>query len=165
MAAAATHLTAKKRARFLDTLAECGNVSQAAKVAATSRDSVYRLRADDAVFASAWDDALQSAADKLEQEAWRRAHDGVEEPLTCARGLITDADGNPVTVRKYSDTLLIFLLKGARPEKYREHLNVTAQATSLGITVVLEQMRNDRTLVEQAADFVGLLESTGQAEG
>jgi len=30
-------------------------------------------------------------------------------------------------IRKYSDTLLIFLLKAAYPEKYRERVDVNAQ--------------------------------------
>ena len=48
-----------------------------------------------------------------EDEAVRRAHDGVDEPVFYQG----KACG---VVRKYSDTLLIFLLKGRRPEKYRD---------------------------------------------
>lgn len=120
-----TIATPKRRMRFLATLAECGNVSRAALASGMSRDAVYDLRQRDADFAASWTDALEQASDRLEQEAWRRAHDGVEEPLTCAKGLIYDELGNPVVVRKYSDTLLIFLLKGARPEKYRENVKIS----------------------------------------
>jgi len=41
----------------------------------------------------------------------RRARDGVEEP-------IFHQGKNVGTVRKYSDTLLIFLLKSHKPERY-----------------------------------------------
>jgi hypothetical protein len=52
-------------------------------------------------------------ADQLEQEARRRAHDGVRKPVYQG--------GKRVGyIQEYSDTLLIFLLKGLRPEKYRE---------------------------------------------
>ncbi len=52
-------------------------------------------------------------ADLLEDEAVRRAKDGVEEPVYQGGKLVGH-------VQKYSDTLLIFLLKGAKPEKFRE---------------------------------------------
>ena len=65
-------------------------------------------------FVAAQDEAVQV----LEDEAVRRAYEGVEKPVTVA--------GQREFVREYSDTLLIFLLKGARPQKYRDNVNVTA---------------------------------------
>ena len=60
------------------------------------------------------DHAREGAADTLEAEARRRAIEGVEEPVFHK--------GEQVgTLRKYSDVLLIFLLKGARPERYRDN--------------------------------------------
>jgi hypothetical protein len=98
------------------------------------------LRDEDAGFAQAWQDALEESADLLEQEARRRAYEGVQR-LKFDRGkLITipvlDTEGKPVldgeglpltqpyVEHEYSDTLLIFLLKGIRPEKYRERTDV-----------------------------------------
>jgi hypothetical protein len=43
--------------------------------------------------------------------------EGVEEPIVY-QGEITN------TVRRYSDTLLIFLLKARRPEKFRDNVKV-----------------------------------------
>ena len=54
-------------------------------------------------------------ADMLEDEAVRRAKDGVERPVYQGGKLVGH-------VQEYSDTLLIFLLKGARPEKYRDRV-------------------------------------------
>lgn len=52
-------------------------------------------------------------ADRLEREAMRRAHEGVRKPVYQG--------GKRVGfIQEYCDTLLIFLLKGLRPEKYRE---------------------------------------------
>ena len=51
------------------------------------------------------------AADILEDEVDRRAVEGVEKPVGWHKG----KPGG--YVREYSDTLLIFLLKGDRPEK------------------------------------------------
>lgn len=93
--------------------AECGNVTQAAKIAAIPRTMHYDWLQKDARYAAAFADAQEQAADHLEQEARRRAVQGTREPIYY--------QGERVGfVRRYSDTLLIFLLKGARPEKYRE---------------------------------------------
>lgn len=96
------------RESFLKALALTGVVQSAADAANIGRKTAYRERDKDPEFAKQWDDALESALDTLEKEAWRRAVEGVEEPSKF--GLI----------RKYSDTLLIFLLKANRPAKYRD---------------------------------------------
>ena len=120
--------TAKKRPpawqkAFLAALQESGNVRLACAAAQVGRTTVYQRRADDVAFAAAWESALEEAADLLEAEARRRAHDGWEEPVFGSQGA-GQGSGQIGTVRKYSDTLLIFLLKGARPEKYRERSDV-----------------------------------------
>ncbi len=70
----------------------------------------------------AWEEAREEAADHLEDEARRRAVDGWDEPVygSGGTGVGTVEVG---TIRKYDSTLLIFLLKGARPEKYRERFD------------------------------------------
>ncbi|HEX6937920.1 MAG TPA: hypothetical protein VF158_00810, partial [Longimicrobiales bacterium] len=64
----------------------------------------------------------EQAADHLEAEARRRALEGVERKQFTQRGdpIIDPATGKHYVERAYSDTLLIFLLKGARPERYRD---------------------------------------------
>jgi hypothetical protein len=105
------------RDKFLETLRGCGNIRESAAAAGVHRATAYRARDADAEFAEAWDDALDEAADVLEMEARRRAIDGVEEPVYFR--------GREVgKVRRYSDTLLMFLLKGIRPEKYRPSYNL-----------------------------------------
>jgi hypothetical protein len=165
MARQGTHTTAKARARFLAELAGHANVTRAAEAAGFDRQTAYVLRAKLPEFAGAWDDALEQAADVLEREAQRRAVAGVPEPLVSMGKLVRGEDGTPLTVQRYSDSLLMFLLKGARPGKYRDNLHVTAQQQQLGITVVLESMRSDRSIAEAAADFVGLVDGLGALEG
>ncbi len=53
--------------------------------------------------------AKEEVADLLEAEAWRRAVEGVEKPVGWYKG----KPGG--YVREYSDTLLIFPLRGLRP--------------------------------------------------
>lgn len=124
-----TRRTSKKdewQAAFIEALCDTGNVSESAKEAQVSRMYVYEQRRADQLFATAWDDALDQASDLLEKEARRRAHDGWDEPVFGSMGTGLGS-GEVGTVRKYSDTLLIFLLKGARPEKYRDRHEITGK--------------------------------------
>ena len=102
----------KKRA-FLAALAHTGNVTEAADIAHISRSAHYQWLEADPVYAAAYEDAMEQAAQRLEAEARRRAVDGVEEPVfyqgkQCG------------VIKRYSDALLMFLLKGTMPDKYKE---------------------------------------------
>lgn len=109
-----TQLTPEKgtwQQKFITTLTRSGNVSGSAKAARISRQRAYAHRAEDPDFAAAWDEALSCAVDDLEAEAWRRAKTGTLKPVYHG--------GKEVgKIREYSDTLLIFLLKGHRPERF-----------------------------------------------
>jgi hypothetical protein len=95
---------------FLAALEETGSVTEAAKI---GRWNAYDAKRNDPQFAALWEQALDVAADVLEDEARRRAYEGVEEDVYHK--------GEKVgVVKKYSDTLLMFLLKGIRPQKWRE---------------------------------------------
>jgi hypothetical protein len=98
---------------FLTALAETGNYKESAKLAGVSRMTAWRHKTSDPDFAQQCADAEQEAADLLEKEAWRRATEGTDEPVFY-KG---DKCG---TIKRYSDNLLMFLLRGTRPEKYRE---------------------------------------------
>jgi hypothetical protein len=117
-------LNKERRERFLSALAATGIVSTAVEIAGTSRTRVYELRKCDSGFSSAWDEAEERAADALEAEAWRRAVDGVAEPLVSIGKLVRGDDGEPLSIRRYSDTLLLALLKARRPEKFKERATI-----------------------------------------
>lgn len=115
--------TPKKQEAFLAALAQRGNVSEACQAAGIGRRTVYQWRDADKDFAAAWDGALDEAADTMEREAFRRAVEGTEKPVF--------QQGQEVgRIREYSDTLLIFLLKAARPEKYRERQQIEQSGTT-----------------------------------
>lgn len=120
--------TDRAREKFLAVLAETCNVSEAARSAGMSRRSAYDWRDADADFASAWDDAEQEAADKLEREAWRRAVEGTEKPVTF-QGVIT------ATYKEYSDKMLELLLKAHRGDKFRDKASVEHSG---GVSVVMQ---------------------------
>jgi hypothetical protein len=102
------------RVKFLKTLSSTGNVLVSCRVAGVGRATAYRHRERLPKFRAAWDEAVEESTDAMEAEARRRAQNGVEKPVFY--------QGNRVaTVKEYSDTLLIFLLKANRPEKYRDN--------------------------------------------
>lgn len=121
---------------FLSSLAQLGNVRLACETASIDRRTAYYLREEDETFAADWEQALEDSADLLEQEARRRAEQGVQRLkfhngnliMVQARGPggepLVNVDGDPIMVpyveHEYSDTLTIFLLKGIRPLKYRD---------------------------------------------
>lgn len=106
----------KKRA-FLAAYAETGNVTRAAEIVGCARTRHYEWLKDDPVYAADFVSVEDHAGDRLEQEARRRAMQGVAKPVFYKGDVVG-------TIQEYSDTLLIFLLKASRPEKYSERHKV-----------------------------------------
>ena len=104
----------QKKRLFLTAFAETGNVSRSAAVAGVDRSTPARWRESDTRFAAQYAEAEVAAVELLEAEARRRAVEGVDKPVYQGGQLVG-------VVREYSDTLLMFLLNGAAPEKYRRY--------------------------------------------
>jgi hypothetical protein len=146
-------LTPEKLTAFCAALAETCNVGKACKAVEISRQTAYGWRDDDPEFALAWDKAMQVGVSSLEDEAHRRGFDGNDEPvvhqgqLSYVMQVKLGRSGKPIidrktgmpkmvpvldeggrmqvqTIRKYSDTLAIFLLKAHNPDKYRDSSKV-----------------------------------------
>lgn len=109
-----TTRTPKKRKKFIASLRlSGGNVSRACKAEGVPRRTAYEWREQDEDFARDWDEAVSAGVDDLEEEARRRAFKGTRKPVYQG--------GERVGyIQEYSDTLLIFLLKGAKPDKYKD---------------------------------------------
>lgn len=112
----ATNPTHKKGERLLAALRAGETVTSACQAEHIHRSTYYAWRAADSGFAAQADDAIESGTDVLEDEARRRAIAG-------------------------SDTLLIFLLKARRPEKYRERYTPEGDAKPLEIVVTRRIVR------------------------
>ena len=104
-------ISRRRQQRFLVALAKDGNVASAAAAAQVDPAHLEAARRMDQAFAGEWEAAERAAARKLEQEAWRRAVVGVPEPLISDGKVVRDEDGRPVSVQRYSDTLLIEMLR------------------------------------------------------
>lgn len=111
------HIRHPKKRRYLQALSRTGNKSQACRMAEIDRSTPYTDQwRDDEELQESEQVAIEIAADLLEEEARRRAVEGVEKPVGWYRG---EAGGH---IREYSDTLLIVLLKATRPQRFAERV-------------------------------------------
>lgn len=138
---------------FLRALAETGVQRTAAQAAGISTASVVARRKTDPDFEEAYLQALEDSVDLMDQAARSRALHGVEEPVVYQGQLtpvwerdehgnlaLDPATGNPVqaknpdgspkwlTITKYSDSLLMFVLKGNRRRLYGDRTEITGAA-------------------------------------
>jgi hypothetical protein len=109
--------TERRKAAFIEELTRRGIVTDAARAAGVHRCTPYAWYEDDAEFAAAWVDAVEQAIDTMESEAFRRAVEGLEKPVFQGGRCVG-------SIREYSDTLLIAMLKAHRPAKYRDHTSM-----------------------------------------
>lgn len=109
--------TPLKESKFLEALRESASVTKACEIAAIGRRTAYQWRAATPEFAQQWDETLADAIEDLEAEARRRAIRGIEKGVWHQGQLVG-------TELQYSDTMLIFLLKAAKPDKYRDRASV-----------------------------------------
>ena len=139
---------------FIETLERTANVSLACKKVGVSRKVAYSWKNKDSAkgrdFRRRWDEAIEVAVDVLEAEARRRALTGVREPVFYKGKEIT-------IVSKYSDTLLIFLLKAHRPDTYRDVRRLEHTGVRGGAPITLREM-ND-------AELLALLGEDGETTG
>ena len=158
----------RARDAFLLKLASGYSVTAAVAEAAMSRMWFYRERESDPDFAALWDEAVDAGTDVLEDEARRRAHDGVEEPIVAMGKVAKDEDGNILKVRRYSDGLLTLLLKARRPDRFKDRATVDTNVTG--------QVEHKHTADEAYTAFLshvglaaarpaGLLGDDGRVEG
>lgn len=116
-------ITHPKQRAFLAAYAVCGIVEDAAKIAEISRELHYDWKREQPEYRAAFEHARELAADALEDEATRRAQFGVTEPFVY-RGQVVMHNGQPLMRQRYSDTLLLPMLR-ARKSEYREKTEVS----------------------------------------
>ncbi len=99
---------------FIEALADCGSVLEAARQVGMSASGAYRLRRSPGgeAFAAAWDAAIHQAALHLVDIAFDRAIHGSDEP-------VFDKEGRRIgRRRRQNDRLLMFLLRAHLPDRY-----------------------------------------------
>jgi hypothetical protein len=151
---------------FLEALDHVPNVAAACQVAGVSRDTAYRHRRQDEYFALGWQEALEASVDAMEQVAIERATAG---EMRRKRTTKTFPDGRvEVTETEWlhvSDTLLIFMLKAHRPEKFRDGVTVRSlELTAPQLNPVRERTPERLAELLQIAQDLGWTARTADGE-
>jgi hypothetical protein len=108
--AKSTRSTAEKQQEFLEKYAATGEILLASAKAEVNRRTHYRWL-ENPGYRDAFEKHKRFAAESLESEAVKRAKRGVLEPVHY-QGKVCGH------VKRYSDGLMMFLLRGMMPEKY-----------------------------------------------
>lgn len=126
-------------AGFLEALAYFGNDLKACEVAGIERTTIWRKRKAHPDFDVDYREARERYKDRLEDECRRRGVEGWEEPVIhngklqfrhdAEGNLIRDEEGNavPLTIRKFDTTLLIFVMKAERRDKFSDRVHVITE--------------------------------------
>ena len=163
-----------RRAVFLALLPHVGTVSEACRLAKLSRETIARWKRDDPEFATALKEAQDLAFDALEDSMYRRARFGVPVPIFVK--------GEKVGERREYDTPAgIFLMKGARPERYRDRVSAEFTGPTYGELIEASMAREasiahvpplvhptppmlPRLEAKQIADALGLADQPNDAQ-
>lgn len=165
---------------FLAALREVPVLRHGCDVTGVHRTTVHKAREADAEFDKAVEQAMEDGVDRAEQEAFRRAVVGYEEPVihqgnvTPLMAPVFDKDGEPVmdeltntqkwapvldqtgrpvplTIRKHSDSLLSLVLKGRRKKVYADRTELTgADGGPVATTDATQRAARAATLLKLA---------------
>jgi hypothetical protein len=116
LAADFPEITDVKKRLFLAAITQVPRIGLACKMAGITPKTSWHWRhdADDPLFLEAYQRAYMIGLERAESELWRRGIQGVEEPVYHQGQLVGSK-------KVFSDTLLIFGLKGGMREKYADH--------------------------------------------
>ena len=118
-------LTPEFKEAFCNFLMDIPNLTVTCRIMGINPSNVRKARDRDKEFDERVKEAIECGYDMWEEEARRRAIDGVVEPVFYRGCQVMDEKGNPTGIRKYSDALLIQLLKAHRPKVFNR--GVTAK--------------------------------------
>lgn len=111
------------------------SITKAAEAAGIERGMHYRWLESDPEYKAEFEKLKEEAFGVLMDECVRRAVEGVKKPLVY-QGQFTYASynkktgkgiGEPLCVREYSDSNLQFLMRGMKPEMFRERFEHTGK--------------------------------------
>jgi hypothetical protein len=114
----------QKQEDFINSFCELANITKSAKASRIGRRTVYDWLETDKDFKIKFKKARKVAIGVLEDEAHRRAVEGIDKPVFYKGKRVR------AKVKEYSDTLLIVLLKANAPKKYKDR--VQAEHTGKG---------------------------------
>lgn len=128
----AAKFTPAKQQRYFACLAEGWSKTRASAAAGVNASTIAYHRKTNPEFVEQEFEATQRGTDRIEDEATRRAVEGVAEPVYQGGQLVGE-------VQRYSDQLMGLLLRGRRPERYKDRVEQSGN-------VVLTDQMSDRKL-------------------
>ncbi len=120
----------RRQRAFLVGYVQSMGIRSAARLSGVSRQSHYEWMRGDPFYREHFHRAKVILADSAEEEVCRRAYAGHDTPIIY-RGEIKGY------YKSYSDTLAMFMLKGLRPEVYRDNAGMVIEGpTHINLTVL-----------------------------
>lgn len=141
---------------FIEALKTSVSVTAACEQTGVSRTNVYALHKNNPAFRAAMDGAYDAGTDRLEDEATKRAVLGTSRPIFQGGKRVGE-------VQEYSDRLLEVMLRGRRPDKFKDRPPVDAsKAAGLGALGAI----NIGSLTDAQLDtLINRLEAAGRTDG
>src|SRR5918996_5507340 len=148
--------------RFLKEFARTGLLCHSADVAGITPQSVEQWRHEVTTngrslltfnFPKRFEMALARYNERLDAEIDRRGIEGVDKPLVFRGQITRDGNGNPVTIKEYSDNLLMFKKKKLDPA-YKDNYQPQQGSTHINITqtvIEVHDYKRDRGLTGDTA--------------
>ena len=133
MARTVRKITKRKRRELIALLSEGSFIGRACEAIGVTRQGVHKLQQRDPEFARQIELARSIGAGVLEDEALRRAVQGVDRPVFQGGKLVGH-------VREFSDTLLLALLRAHLPEKYTERSKTELTGADGGPVKIADMM-------------------------
>jgi hypothetical protein len=128
---------------FLDAYRATSCVASAARIAQIDRMLHYRKLESDPLYQKAFARAKEEVSDTIEGELFRRAVHGEKEPVFYKGKKVA-------TIIRKSDTLLMFIARGAMPDKYRERTSIE-HSGSVDLVQILEAQQRVVRMKERDA--------------
>jgi hypothetical protein len=147
----------ERQRRFLAAFAASGSILRASRAAGIHRQTHYWWMREDPTYMQRFRQAEYQAVRMLEDEAVRRAVDGVRKPIFY-KGKPIRICGEIVYETEYSDALLIQLLKAYHPEKFGDKPQVQVWNGDL-------DSLTDQQLEKVLAQLQAMLPANKQANG
>lgn len=135
--------------KVCETIAECGQKYLSCELNGFHYETVLtrmniQSEHGDERWRQAWNSALERYRDNLENEARRRAWEGVKTPVFHQGKIVGH-------VQKHSDRLMESLLRAERPEKFRDNVKMETEVTG-GVLVVPERMSVEEFMKQHGGD-------------
>lgn len=132
---------------YIEYLEKSGNESEARRYAGVRATAVRKALNDDPDFEEQVLECKSRIADMLEQEAFHRAVNGTVKNVYYKGEIVGEQT-------EYSDSLLMFLLKGNKPEKYGDKTTLMGSKSEPLTIEVIDVLGEKETLKAEAVRSV-----------